>query len=151
MKTSFFVLLLAASVVAQAPPRKAPVVFIGGEGSNPQAQRDVRHTSGDDQTMEVARIMMKSCPEIEITRSEQSADYFLLLNRGKEHGLFANAISQVMLLDLRQNVLYANKEGTVAKAVKGGCRAIMDDWRKQREQRQEESAAKNPEATTKQN
>lgn len=149
MKASLFALLLVASSAAQTATRNGPVVFIGGEGSNPQAQRDVRHTSGDDQTMEVARIMMKSCPEIEITRSEQGADYLLLINRGKEYGMFSNAVSQVMLLDPSQKVLYANKEGTVAKAVKDGCRAIMGDWKQQRQQRHEGSAAKSPETPTK--
>ena len=143
MKASLFALLLAATVAAQTA-RNGPVVFIGGEGSNPQAQRDLSHTSGDDQTIEVARVMRKSCPEIEITRSEQGVDYLLLLNRGKEHGLFANAISQVMVLDSNQNVLYANKEGTVAKAVKGGCTAVMADWKKHRQERHEDSAAKGP-------
>jgi hypothetical protein len=147
MNASLFALLLVAFAAAQTANRNGPVVFIGGEGSDPQSQRDVRHTSGDDQTMEVARVMMKSCPEIDVTRSEQAADYFLLINRGKEYGLFANAVTQVMLLDPKQKVLYANKEGTVAKAVKDGCRAIMSDW--QRQQRHEDSAVKGPETPTK--
>lgn len=77
MKALLLALLLAASASAQNVTRNGPIVFIGGEGSNPQAQRDVGHTSGDDQTMEVARVMMKSCPEIQVTRSEQDVDYFL--------------------------------------------------------------------------
>jgi len=142
MKVLCLALLLAVSAAAQNLNRNGPVAFIGGEGSDPQAQRDTHHTSGDDQTMEVARIMMKSCSEIELTRSQQDADYILLLNRGKEYGLFANAVSQVMILDPKQKVLYANKEGTVAKAVKGGCRAIMADWKRQREQRPAGAAMK---------
>ncbi len=147
MKGFLVALALAASLAAQTETRSGPVVFIGGEGSNPQSQRDVHHSSGDDQTMEVARIMLKSCPEIEITRSEQGADYFLLLNRGKEYGFFANAVSQVMLLDPNQKVLFSDKQGTVAKAVKAGCRAIMADWKKQRQQRHADSTAKPLDAT----
>jgi hypothetical protein len=76
---------------------------------------------------------LKSCPEISVTRREDPVpDYFLLLNRGEEYGFFKSALSQVMLLDGDKNVLFSSREGTVAKAARDGCRAIVSDWKSRR-------------------
>ena len=32
----------------------------------------------------------------------------------------------------KKNVLYASKEGTVARAARDGCKAILADWKKRR-------------------
>lgn len=145
MKPSIAILLFLLAVGAAAQTKRMPIVFIGGEGSDPNAQKDVKHTSGDDQTIEVARIMLKECSELSLTRDQDSADYILVLNRGKEYGMFANAVSQVMLLDPKQNVLYANKKGTVKQAVKDGCRAILEDWKSRRlAQKEKEKDASSP-------
>jgi hypothetical protein len=119
--------------LAQAQQPAHPVVFVDGNGSEQDAARETKHVRRDDQTMELVRDLLKSCPEISITRKEDGdLDYSLLFNRGDEYGLFKNAISQVMLLDRNKNVLYASKQGTVAKAAKDGCKAILEDWKKRR-------------------
>jgi hypothetical protein len=124
----FFGTLLQAQ---QQPAR--PLVFIDGNGSEPEAARETKHVRRDDQTMELARNLLKSCPEISITRDDNAQiDYSLLFNRGDEYGLFRNAVSQFMLLDHEKNVLYSSKQGTVARAAKDGCKAILADWKKRR-------------------
>jgi hypothetical protein len=126
---ALFLLLAGTSALAQTHP----VVFIDGNGSERDAARATTTVKRQDQTMELAKDLLKSCPEISITRKEDaSPDYSLLLNRGEEYGLFKNAVSQVMLLDGDQNVLYAQSEGTVAKASKDGCKAILADWKSRR-------------------
>jgi hypothetical protein len=56
-------------------------------------------------------------------------DYALLLNR-ETIGLFGEGLSQIMLVrGSDENVLYASKKGTVAQAVRDGCKAIMADWK----------------------
>jgi len=126
------VVVLAGSAIPQSAPAH-PIVFIEGNGSEPEAAHETQHVRRDDQTMELARHLLKACPEISITRKEDAdIDYSLLLNRGDEYGIFKNAVSQVMLLDRDKNVLYSNKEGTVSRAAKDGCRAILEDWKKRR-------------------
>jgi hypothetical protein len=95
-------LLFAASLLVYSIGALAqgPTVFIDGNGSEQEAARATTSVRRDDQTMELARNLLKSCPEISIMRKEDSSpDYFLLFNRGEEYGLFKNAVSQVMLLD----------------------------------------------------
>ena len=93
--------------------------------------------------MELSRLLLKSCPEISITRKEDASfDYTLLLNRGEERGFLVKAaFSQVMLLDGAKNVLYASKEGTVAKAARDGCKAILADWKSRRSHTQKADPA----------
>jgi hypothetical protein len=130
--TALFVVMLAAAAHAQDVPAR-PLVFIDGNGSEQEAARATVTVKRDDQTMELARDLLKACPEISITRKEDAdVDYSLLFNRGEEYGLFKNAMSQVMLLDRDKNVLYAAKQGTVARAAKDGCKAILADWKKRR-------------------
>lgn len=126
----FSVFVLSAHLFAQGP-----VVFVDGNGAEQEAARLTKVPRSDDQTMEMTRDLLKSCPEISITRKEDgSPNYFLLLNRGQEVGIFKNAVSQIMLLDGDKNVLYSSKQGTVAKAVKDGCKAILADWKSRRAQ-----------------
>jgi len=126
---ALFLLLVGTSAIAQTHP----VVFIDGNGSERAAARATSTVKRQDQTMELAKNLLKSCPEISITRKEDATpDYSLLLNRGEEYGVFRSALSQVMLLDGDQNVLYAGSQGTVAKAAKEGCKAILTDWKSRR-------------------
>lgn len=158
MKT-IFVLCLAPLTFAQTstPPARtrAPIVFIDGNGSEMEAARETKHVRRDDQTMELARNLLKSCPEISISRKEDSTpDYFLLFNRGNEYGLFANAASQIMLLDREKNVIYSSKQGTVARAAKDGCKAVLADWkvhRLQPESATDSRPSQKPAPQTKQN
>jgi hypothetical protein len=110
-----------------------PIVFIDGNGAEQEAARSTPSVKRHDQTIELAKDLLKSCPEISLTRNEHVVpDYFLLLNRGEENALFGSAESQVMLMDSAKNVLYAEGEGTVARAAKDGCKAILADWKNRR-------------------
>jgi hypothetical protein len=130
MKSATLFLLLAVPFVRA---QTHPVVFIDGNGSEQEAAKGTVSIKRHDQTIELAQDLLKSCPEISITRKDDIVpDYFLLLNRGEEYGLFKNAISQVMLMDGDKNVLYAHGEGTVAKAAKDGCKALLADWKSRR-------------------
>jgi hypothetical protein len=136
VKTLAAVLILSVAGFAQqhdAAPAH-PLVFIDGNGSEPDAARNTPHVKRDDQTMELARNLLKFCPEVSITRDEsaEGLDYLLLLNRGDEYGMFRNAVTQVMLLDAKKNVVYSSKQGTAARAAKDGCKAILADWQKRR-------------------
>jgi hypothetical protein len=135
MKTPLTFLLLATSVLAQAPSSaRQPVVFIDANGAEQEPARQTNSVDRDDQTIELARELLKSCPEISLTRKDDVVpDYSLLLNRGQERGfVFKAALSRVMLLDSDKNVLYAGQKGTLAKAAKDGCKAIIADWKAKR-------------------
>ncbi len=138
---SFAVILLGTSLGLAQSQTAHPIVFIDGNGSEPEAARATQHIHRDDQTMELARNLLKACPEISITRKEDAAglDYRLLFNRGDEYGLFKNAESQIMLLDRDKNVLYSSKQGTVPRAAKDGCKAILADWKRRRPERSPDS------------
>jgi hypothetical protein len=134
MRSLFAIALLfvAASVPLLA---QGPLVFVDGNGAEQDAARSTKFAKMDDQTMEMTRDLLKSCPEISLTRKDDvTPDYYLLLNRGEEYGLFKNAASQVMLLDSDKNVLFSAKKGTVAQASKAGCKAILADWKNKRPQ-----------------
>jgi hypothetical protein len=127
---SLVISLLSLPLLAQGP-----VVFVDGNGAEQDAARATKFAKMDDQTMEMTRDLLKSCPEISLTRKDGlTPDYYLLLNRGEEYGLFKNAASQVMLLDADKNVLFSAKKGTVAQASKAGCKAILADWKTRRPQ-----------------
>ena len=80
--------------------------------------------------MEMAQELLKHCPDITITLNiDPAPDYALLLNR-ETLGIFGEGVSQIMLVrGSDKNVLYANKKGTVSKAVRDGCKAILSDWK----------------------
>jgi hypothetical protein len=132
-RISYFLFAAPLLVYSISAMGQGPNVFIDGNGSEQEAARMTTTVHRDDQTMELARDLLKSCPDISITREENSSpDYFLLLNRGEERGGLRLASSQVMLLDGQKNVLYSSKEGTVARAARDGCKAILVDWKKRR-------------------
>lgn len=132
MKISACLLVFAALACAaqDAPRGRQPLVLIHGDGAT---YHGVGSTGKHDETMEMARDLLKKCPEVSLTvkEADPTPDYILQLNRQEEHGfLISAAISQIMLLrGSDQAILYSEKKGTVAKAVREGCKAIMADWR----------------------
>jgi hypothetical protein len=132
MKNLALCLLFVTSLASAQ--RARPLVFVDGNGSEREAARQTPHVRRDDQTMELARDLLKACPEISLTRNEESSDldYTLLFNRGDEYGLFRVAQSQILLLDRDKNIVYSSKQGTVSRAAKDGCKAILADWKEQR-------------------
>jgi len=122
-----FALIFVVLTVAATAQTAHPIVFINGEGGTHFAGGTI---SKHDETMEMARLLLKSCPEISVTTKETDSDYSLLLNRQEEH--FGSAVSQVMVLRPDGSVISASKQGTVARAVRDGCRAILTDWKEHR-------------------
>jgi hypothetical protein len=136
-----------ASTNAQTPARsKGPLVLISGHGNISFSGLSIggivgastSSASKHDQTMEMAQQLLKYCPEVTLTlkQSDPLPDYHLILNR-------ESGESQVMLVrGSDQTVLYANKKGTVARAVREGCKAILSDWRHSTGEKEPESAKK---------
>jgi len=142
MKNSFwapvltFVLFSALagnSLLAQTVPAKhQPLVYIRGSGALSVSGASFFGMSSasigkHDETIEMAHELLKTCPETSLTVSDATSkiDYEFILHR-QDH------ISQVMLLRFSdKTVLWSNKKGTVAKAVRDGCKAIMADWKQQ--------------------
>ena len=130
MRAQFvYVLLAVAGAFAQGP-----TIYISGEGGT---YSSAHSTATHNETMEMARTLLKSCPEVSLTVAKNNdnmkADYVMLLNRQEEHWL-GSAISQVMVLRPDESVMFASKQGTVARATKEGCKAIMTDWKDRRPQ-----------------
>lgn len=93
-----------------------------------------------DKTAEMARVLLKSCPEVSVTVSETDShpDYLLLLSR--EEGAFGGGLSQIMVLRPDKAVVFASKQTTAARATKASCKAILADWRDRRPHVARESA-----------
>lgn len=126
-------LLLCAAAVSQTTnPSKGPLVFINGSGATSVvAQLGQASVSKHDQTIEMAEQLSRHCPEITVTlkSAEPTPDYDLVLNRDSV-GLFDEGVSQFMLVrSSDQIVMYASKKGTVAKAMKDGCKVLLADWK----------------------
>jgi hypothetical protein len=120
-----FALLFIPAALAQGP-----TVYISGEGGTYSSAHSV---ATHNETMEMARTLLKSCPEVSLTVAKDDAkvEYLMLLNRQEAHA-FGSAISQVMVLRPDQSVMFASREGTVARATKESCKAIMADWKDRR-------------------
>jgi hypothetical protein len=134
---------LLCLVLCAAPAlwAQAPTVYINGDSG-------VSATSGafalgsvamggstvskHDKTTEMARSLLKSCPGVSLTvsNSDSRADYLLLLSR--EESRYGNTSNQVMVLRPDKSVVFASKEGSVARASRDGCKAIMADWKDRR-------------------
>jgi hypothetical protein len=136
MKSLAFVLLAVAWASAQGP-----IVYISGD--NGVAASGSGFALGKiglagstvekrDKTTAMARVLLKSCPEISLTVSESDShpDYLLLLNR--EDDAFGSASNEVMVLRPDKSVIFASKQGSVSRATKDGCKAIMADWKDRR-------------------
>lgn len=136
MKWLYTVCILVIAVAAQTPAKKTPVVMIVGNGNEIYTRAfGVGSSSKHDQTIEMAQQLLKHCPEVTLTiGEEQKPDYELVLNR-EGGGFFDIGDSQIMLVrGGSKEVLWASAKGTVAKAVKEGCRQILSDWREKQHQ-----------------
>ena len=138
MRYFVFAISLLFSIAAAA---QGPKVYINGDSgvsgsSGGFALGGIGMASGSvskhDETAEMARSLLKSCPEISLTTSESDShpDYLLLLTR--REGYYSGTSSQIMLLLPDKTVLFASKPASVAHATKDGCKAIMADWKERR-------------------
>jgi len=85
---------------------------------------------GDDETMIIASDLLKKCPDVSLTVSEEAKpDYILLFNRSVATFL-SGSMNQFMLLRRDKSVIYANEKGTSMKAAKDACKVIMADWKR---------------------
>jgi hypothetical protein len=127
----FLVFVVLSALAVPALWAQGAVVYISGEGGTYSTSHSV---ATHNETMEMARTLLKSCPEVSLTVDKASAakpDYLMLLNRQEEH-YFGGAVSQVMVLRPDESVMFASKEGTVSRATKDACKAIMSDWKDRR-------------------
>jgi len=85
-----------------------------------------------DKTMEMAQVLLDSCPEISVTVDGTGAhfDYVLLLNQAAGYGGSVGTRSMVLRSD--KTVIFASKQGRVSRVMKDGCKAIMADWKDRR-------------------
>jgi hypothetical protein len=139
MRYYILALVLLVSIAAAA---QGPKVYINGDNgvsgsSGGFALGGLGVASGSvskhDETVEMARSLLKSCPEVSLTTSNDAdsrPDYLLILTR--REGYYSGTASQVMLLRPDKTVLFASKAGSVAHASKEGCKAIMTDWKDRR-------------------
>jgi hypothetical protein len=124
------------------PRSKGPVVLLNGRGevsvsggavAVPFVAESNTTISKRDPTIEMARELLKRCPEVTLTVKDSNIvpDYELILNQSNG-GAFSDGASQIMLLRAAdKTVLYADKKSSVQKAVNGGCKAILADWKLQ--------------------
>jgi hypothetical protein len=139
-------LLLGTAIRGQKQER--PKVFIVGTGNLSIASGSVGAAglTGDsaivggssgrsavnhhDQTMEMATVMLDSCPGVEVTLDGKNrADYTVSLNREGQPTVFGElGKSQVMVLNARLTPIFVSKTQTVKNAVKQACNAVLSDW-----------------------
>ncbi len=125
-----------------------PVVFISGSGNISVATDGVGSAgrvenqavvggssthgtiSKHDQTMEMANILLKSCPGIEVTLDEKAqADYTVALNREGQPTMFGEmGKSEVMVVNAKHSPIFVSKTQTVKNAVKQACSVVLADW-----------------------
>jgi hypothetical protein len=144
MKKALVALLFLSSFVfAQEKDRsRGPVIFLSGRGPMQASAGGVgvavkgvavasgsASYGGEDQTITVATDLVKKCPEVSLTVSDEAKpDYILILNR-TPGSFFSGANSQFMLLRPDKSVLYANQKSNTMKAAKDACKAVLADWR----------------------
>jgi hypothetical protein len=134
--------LIASIAAAQTPRSKGPVVLLHGRGdvsvssgsvAVPFAAESNTTVSKNDPTIEMAQQLLKRCPEVTLVvkDSNVSPDYELVLDR-TDGRAFSDGSSEIMLLRATdKTVLYADKKSSIGKAVNGGCKAILADWKLQ--------------------
>jgi hypothetical protein len=99
---------------------KPPRVYLDSvsKGSNRNSERD--------QSMEMSKDILKTCPDLRITINQQAADYTIRLNH-VEHGLLIRD-NQIQVFN-KDGDLMKNKEGGSIKGnVKQACELIHQDW-----------------------
>jgi hypothetical protein len=78
-------------------------------------------SSRTDRTAEMARIMLKECPDVSLTLDKDANRDYILLLRDKGH--------QSLLLRGDKSIIFASKWAEhMSKVTKQGCNAIMSDW-----------------------
>jgi hypothetical protein len=82
-----------------------------------------------DQSMEMGKDFDKDCPDLQITLTQQSADYTIVLNH-IELGLMVRD-NQVQVADRNGDLISKTKEGgSIRASMKKACEVIMADWSK---------------------
>lgn len=148
MKSVVRIAMLVAFVVsaptafAQAPagagtkdavqPTVVPVAAPVGDHSKPprvyldSVSKGSNRNSDRDQSMEMSKDILKSCPDLVITINQQAADYTIRLNH-IEHGLIVRD-NQIQVFN-KDGDLMKNKEGGSIKGnIKQVCEVIHQDW-----------------------
>jgi hypothetical protein len=123
--------LIAAGIFAAAiatHEQEAPKVYLiwKSAGNTWNAMRD--------QSQEMAKDLVKDCPEVQVTTNQQDADYQLSLNH-IEVGLFVRD-NQLAVSDMFGNLLSTKERGSIRGGVKGACALILADWSNQAAARQ---------------
>lgn len=134
-------LFLAVPLLALPALAQGPLVFINGDtgvsGSGGAfafgaVGMSSANVSKHDETAEMARELLKSCPEVSLTTSATEArpDYLLLLSHSERY--YSGSGNQVMVLRPDKSVVFASKKNSVSHVTKDGCKAIMADWKDSR-------------------
>jgi hypothetical protein len=113
-------------------PAVVPAVAAVGDHSKPprvfldSASKGSNRNSDRDQSMEMSKDILKSCPDVVITINQQTADYTIRLNH-IEHGLIVRD-NQIQVFN-KDGDLMKNKEGGSIKGnIKQVCELIHQDW-----------------------
>jgi len=133
--------LIAAGIFAAAIAtleQEAPKVYLTWKsaGNTWNAMRD--------QSQEMARDLARDCPGVQVTTSQQDADYLVNLNH-IEVGLFVRD-NQLAVSDMFGNLLSTKEKGSIRDGVKGACALILADWSNQAGVRQKLVKGMNAEA-----
>ena len=146
MKPLSLIVLAAVAALGQsqpAPRSKGPVVFINGNGDVSVSSSAIgggifaaggASVSKNDPTIEAAQRLLQQCPEITLTLkgSDPLPDYELLLHKEGDK-MFSSGFSELMLVRPGdKTIVYASKKESMKKAVKQGCKALLNDWRSHR-------------------
>lgn len=142
MKARILITLVFVCGLAAA---QKPVILISGNGNTNVSTIGAAVAPGGvvvgagttsinkhDQTMEMAQDFMKSCPEVSVSLDATATpNYFVSLNREGMMTAFGDmGVSQIMVTDSKKTVLFVSKKGSVNRAVKAACKAVMSDWKK---------------------
>ena len=131
--------IASAAQTASSQRSKGPIVFINGNGritsESKDGSKDLVITPPDfkhDQTMQMAQELMKRCPEASLTLESVEAhpDYEILLHR-QPAGIGGNS-QFVVVRTSDQIIIFANQKGTVSRAMRASCSAILADWHERR-------------------
>ncbi|MGB6832293.1 MAG: hypothetical protein WCA94_02615 [Candidatus Acidiferrum sp.] len=113
-------------------PAVVPVAAPVGDHSKPprvyldSVSKGSNRNSDRDQSMEMSKDILKTCPDLVITINQQAADYTIRLNH-IEHGLIVRD-NQIQVFN-KDGDLMQNKEGGSIKGnVKQVCQLIHQDW-----------------------
>lgn len=147
MKRALVLFAMLTPLVGVSDAQTKPVILIQGNG-NISVQSTDQGVAGvvgsavvggsahqatinkHDQTMEMARDFLQSCPSIEVTLEGNAVpDYFVQLNREGSPTMFGEVgKSQIMVLNARKSPIFVGKKATVKNAVKSACNAVTADW-----------------------